>query len=84
MWKLCVLLPLLANAAIHIIKLDQVPKYRVEMGEITESEPLVSVLMPVHNRDELLRKSAQSILDQSYRNVELIILDDASTNENTK
>jgi glycosyltransferase involved in cell wall biosynthesis len=41
--------------------------------------PLVSVLMPAWNAEKTLRKAAQSILAQTWRNLELLIVDDAST-----
>jgi len=39
---------------------------------------LVSVLLPVYNDTEYLRESVQSILDQSFSDFELLILDDGS------
>lgn len=41
--------------------------------------PLVSVLMPVYNAANYLPAAIESILKQTYRNWELIIVDDAST-----
>ena len=43
----------------------------------------VSVIIPTHNRAALLRRSVESVLNQSYQNFELIIVDDAST-DNTQ
>jgi len=43
------------------------------------SSPLVSVIMPVRNRIRILEKSILSVLKQDYNNIELIIIDDAST-----
>ena len=40
--------------------------------------PLVSVIMPAWNAEKTLRKAAGSILAQSWRNLELLIVDDAS------
>lgn len=42
------------------------------------SKPLVSVVMPVYNGGLFLRPAIESILDQTYRNFELIIVDDGS------
>lgn len=40
---------------------------------------LVSTIVPVYNRAGLLRKAVQSVVDQTYRPVEVIIVDDGST-----
>lgn len=40
--------------------------------------PLVSVVVPVHNREASVRRSIASILGQSYANVEVIAVDDGS------
>lgn len=40
--------------------------------------PLISVIMPVHNCGDWLRPAVQSILDQSCRDFELLLVDDHS------
>lgn len=40
--------------------------------------PLVSVVLPTRNRAELLRRSLGSVLAQTHRDFELIVVDDAS------
>ncbi|MDR2902483.1 MAG: glycosyltransferase [Lactobacillales bacterium] len=46
-----------------------------------KDEPLVSVVMPTYNRADLLPRSIESILNQTYRNLEFIIVDDGSTDD---
>ncbi|ERI50950.1 hypothetical protein N878_01535 [Pseudomonas sp. EGD-AK9] len=41
--------------------------------------PLISVIMPAFNAEATLRHAAQSILDQTWRNLQLIIVDDCSS-----
>ena len=41
--------------------------------------PLVSVVMTAYNVERLVEASVRSILDQNYRNLELIVVDDCST-----
>ena len=39
---------------------------------------MVSVILPVYNRTEPLIAAMKSVLDQSFRDLELIVVDDAS------
>lgn len=41
----------------------------------------VSVILPVYNRSRTLENSIRSVLNQSYRDLELIVVDDASTED---
>lgn len=44
-----------------------------------DPKPLVTVYIPTHNRVELLRRAVCSVLEQDYGHIELIIVDDCST-----
>ena len=46
--------------------------------------PLVSVLIPSYNHQLYVIKCIQSVLNQSYKNIELIVIDDGSLDESPK
>ena len=46
--------------------------------KINENQPLVTIGMPAYNSEEFVCQSTESILKQSYTNLSLIILDNAS------
>lgn len=45
----------------------------------TNQDSLISVIVPVYNVERYLDQCVQSIVDQTYRNLEIILVDDGST-----
>ncbi len=47
-------------------------------------EPLVSVVIPVYNTAAYLNKCVQSVVDQTYQKLEIILVDDGSADESPR
>lgn len=45
------------------------------------AEGLVTTIIPVYNRAGMIRTAVQSVLDQTYRPIEIILVDDGSTDD---
>lgn len=50
------------------------------MNRVIEN-PLISILLSVYNDHKNIKKSIDSILSQSYKNIELLVIDDCSTDK---
>lgn len=44
------------------------------------AEPLVSIVVPVHNAERTIERCLTSIRNQSYGNIEVLVINDGSTN----
>jgi glycosyltransferase involved in cell wall biosynthesis len=50
-------------------------------NKIEINSPLVSVFIPAYNVGKYIEEAIQSIIDQSYNKIEIVVLDDASTDD---
>lgn len=77
-----------AATALPAITLREGPEPRFERLELAAADPIlsrdkVSVIMPAFNARVTIEQAARSILAQSWRNLELIIVDDCSSDGTT-
>ena len=47
-------------------------------------KPLISIILPIHNSSEYLRGCVRSLLSQSYKNIEILAIDDDSKDDSYK
>ena len=57
----------------ELINEKEIKKYKIN------NKPLISVIMPSFNKEKVFLKSLRSIQNQSIKNIEIIIVDDKST-----
>lgn len=55
-----------------------------EVIQSSEKAPLVSVVIPCYNHQNYVEECISSIINQGYRNIELIIIDDGSSDDSVR
>ena len=48
------------------------------------NSPLVSVIVPVYNVEKYVAKCLDSIVNQTYQNLEILVIDDGSTDSSSE
>jgi len=51
---------------------------------IMQNIPKISVIVPIYNKELFLKKSISSILEQTEKDIEIILVDDGSTDDSSK
>jgi glycosyltransferase involved in cell wall biosynthesis len=49
------------------------------MQDVMDNELLLSIIIPVYNVEQYLRRCLESVLNQVYKNLDIILIDDGST-----
>jgi chlorobactene glucosyltransferase len=73
-----ILLFILINFLINNILFKNTSKYKLP-SSIIKDNPLISVLVPARNEEENIKKCIVSLTKQDYKNIEILVLDDNST-----
>lgn len=52
-----------------------------ERSEFGADQPLVTVIIPSYNHERYISQSIESVVFQSYKNIEIIVIDDGSKDQ---
>lgn len=49
-----------------------------------KKQPLISVIIPIYNAEEYLKECVDSVVNQTYENLDVVLVDDGSTDSSSK
>lgn len=49
------------------------------MEEKMDFEPLISIIVPIFNAEKYLKECLESIINQTYKNIEILLINDGSS-----
>lgn len=58
--------------------------HKERISELNKYYPLISVVVPIYNVELYLKQCIESIIHQTYKNLEIILIDDGSTDKSKK
>ena len=73
-----VLSVLLINFLFNLYLFRNIRNYK-DIDDVLVNQPLVSILIPARNEERNIERCLKSILNQDYKNTEIIVLNDNST-----
>ncbi len=56
-------------------------KAKIKLKERISQDKLVSVIIPLYNNSRFVKKCVESLQEQTYKNIEIIVVDDRSTDD---
>lgn len=71
----------LYSVGANIYDLKKAYKNKKKVNRRPSRQPLVSVLIPAHNEELCIKRTLDSVLSNTYPNLEVIVVDDASTDK---
>ena len=72
-----------SNDTVNIYSVNRLMKEMNTLKLDNDKEPLVSIMIPTYNRPKFFEKTLKSALNQTYKNIEIIV-NDNSTNDDTE
>ncbi|WP_145039261.1 glycosyltransferase [Paenibacillus sp. Y412MC10] len=78
-WIMGTLIKSGVDADLDVVKVEDIDSlFLPQPFSIPLSDALVSVIVPTYNRKDYLTEAVQSILDQTHKNIQIIVVDDGS------